>query len=73
MQNAEWNMKSEVLPNSLYRRPAVEGFSSLSRSTIYRGIAEGWFPAPVKVGPRAVAWRGSDLLAWLESRESRAA
>jgi prophage regulatory protein len=41
----------------------------LSRSTIYKFIAEGEFPAPVRLGARSVGWRQSDVDAWLEARE----
>jgi prophage regulatory protein len=42
--------------------------TGLGRSTIYRLIANGAFPAPVRLGPRAVAWRWSDLDQWTQSR-----
>lgn len=56
--------------NIIYRRPDVETLVGLSRSTIYAMIAEGTFPKPVKLGKRAVGWRQSDVMAWLESRTS---
>lgn len=43
--------------------------TGLGRSTIYRLVASGAFPAPVHVGPRAVAWRWSDLDRWSETRQ----
>jgi predicted DNA-binding transcriptional regulator AlpA len=39
--------------------------TGLGRSTIYRLIADDSFPAPVRPGPRAVAWRWSDLDQWV--------
>jgi prophage regulatory protein len=36
-------------------------------------MKRGDFPQPVKLGARIVAWRESDVSAWLESRETRAA
>lgn len=39
----------------------------LDYSTIYRRIKSGTFPAPVQIGPRRIAWRESDLIAWQES------
>ena len=50
------------------RMPSVVRFTGLGRSTIYRMIAAKEFPGPVKLGPRAVGWRWSDLDAWSESR-----
>lgn len=50
------------------RMPSVVHFTGLGRSTIYRMIAAKEFPGQVKIGPRAVGWRWSDLDAWSESR-----
>jgi len=44
--------------------------TGLSRSTIYRMIAEGTFPAPVRLGKRAVAWRPAGVLQWSDERPS---
>lgn len=35
-----------------------------SRSTIYRWIANGSFPSPVKTGGNSSAWSEESLLAW---------
>ena len=35
---------------------------------IYAMIAEGEFPAPIRIGRRAVAWRLSDIESWVERR-----
>ncbi len=55
----------------ILRRPEVEARTGLSRSTLYAQMAEGTFPTPVALGKRAVGWRESDVLAWLESRQPR--
>lgn len=39
----------------------------LSRSTIYKRVADGSFPAPVRVSLRSVRWRDSELSAWIDS------
>lgn len=39
----------------------------ISRSRIYRMIAAGDFPAPVKIGPKSIRFRDSDVDEWLES------
>ena len=52
----------------LLKRIQVEEITGLSRSSIYRLMARGEFPRPVRVGPAAVRWRESDITAWLESR-----
>jgi prophage regulatory protein len=55
-------------PPVLARLPVVLRVTGLGRSTIYRWIADGSFPPPVRLGPRAVAWRWSDLDRWTRSR-----
>ena len=54
------------------RLPEVIAICGLSRSTIYEMIGRGEFPAPVKLGARAVGWRRSDIEAWLASRRPAA-
>ena len=57
----------------ILRRPDVEARTGLSRSTIYDWMKRGEFPQPVALGARLVGWRESDIEAWLEARETRAA
>jgi prophage regulatory protein len=52
------------------RLPTVIQATGLGRSTIYRLVANGTFPAPVHLGPRAVAWRWSDLDQWSQTRQA---
>lgn len=56
------------MANAILRLPLVKVRTGLSRSTIYLRIAEGSFPKPVSLGPRAVGWLDSDIEAWLTSR-----
>ncbi len=42
--------------------------TTLSRATVYRGIAEGRFPKPLKLSPRRVAWPETAIEEWAESR-----
>lgn len=50
------------------RRTAVEKLTGLSRSTIYKLMAQGDFPRPVKLTEKAVAWPETAIRKWLESR-----
>ena len=54
----------------LLRRPEVERATSLSRSSIYDRMRSGTFPRPVRLGPQSVAWRRSDIIAWLSQQEA---
>lgn len=58
---------AELAPVFL-RLPTVLRVTGLGRSTIYRLIAEQKFPCPVRLGPRAVAWRRSEIEAWSDAR-----
>ena len=40
----------------------------VSRATIYRRMAEGDFPRPLRLGGSAVGWRESDIDAWIADR-----
>jgi prophage regulatory protein len=61
------------MPDTLLRRPDVETRTGLSRSTIYEWMKRGEFPLPVRLGARLVAWRESDVTAWLDARETKVA
>ncbi len=50
------------------RMATVIRLTGLTRSTIYRLVADKRFPSPVRLGPRAVEWRRTDLVIWSESR-----
>ena len=51
----------------LVRLPRVLALTGVSTVTWYRGISSGIYPAPVKIGSRAVAWRMADLMPILEN------
>ena len=40
----------------------------VSKSTLWRWIKQGLFPRPVRLGPKAVRWRESDIAAWDRER-----
>ena len=52
----------------LLRLSEVQTRTALSRSTLYRKMAEGTFPEPLKVGVRAVRWPESEIEHWLATR-----
>jgi prophage regulatory protein len=52
----------------LLRLPQVKARTGLSRSEIYRRIAIGTFPAPIKIGERASAWSSTEIECWIEER-----
>jgi prophage regulatory protein len=57
----------------LLRIDTVCAISGLSVPTIYRLMSQNKFPRPVKITNTARAWKLSEIGAWVESRERRAA
>lgn len=53
---------------SLERLPQVKARTGLSRSEIYRRIALGDFPRPIKLGERASAWSSVEIDVWIADR-----
>jgi prophage regulatory protein len=53
----------------LLRLPNVVAATGLARSTVYKLISAGQFPAPLRLTTRAVAWQLSEIEAWIASRE----
>ena len=52
----------------LMDRKQVAGAVGLSIPSLYRLMAKGHFPRPLKIGLRSVRWRESDIREFLESR-----
>ena len=56
------------MANSILRLPDVKQKTGQSRSTIYDKVQRGEFPAPVKLGERAVGWVEAEVEAWVKDR-----
>lgn len=55
-------------PKRLLRLPEVEGRVGLRKSSIYEGVKNGTFPAPIKLSRRAVCWSSVAIEAWITER-----
>ncbi len=55
------------MSDRLIRRAEVLHLTGMTKSTMYRYIADGRFPRPVALGEHAVAWRMSDLQEWMDA------
>lgn len=42
--------------------------SRRSKASIYRGVRDGTFPAPVALGENAVAWHRAEIEEWVATR-----
>lgn len=62
-----------MLNEKILRWPDVHSATGLSRTTIWRLIRAGKFPASVKITDHATGWKQSEVAAWLAARQSTAA
>lgn len=53
--------------SQLLTRQQVESILAISCATLYRGVHDGIYPRPIRIGRRAVRWRISDLLPLIQN------
>ena len=51
----------------ILRLPAVRARTGLSRSMIYRKMAESSFPPSIKLNARSIGWHESQVQRWIEN------
>ena len=54
-------------PDRIIRMKTVLARTGLSRSTIYRKIAEGTFPDKRRISTNGTGWHESDINRWIEN------
>jgi prophage regulatory protein len=59
---------AQKVPRLFACLPVVLSVTGLGRSTVYRMVADGSFPRPIRLGRRAIAWRWTDLDEWSRQR-----
>lgn len=59
---------SGAIADRLVRLPEVRFLTGLGKSSIYDAVKAGTFPQAVRVTDYAVAWRKSEIDAWIASR-----
>lgn len=52
----------------ILRIQAVIDKTGLPKASIYREMARGRFPRPIKLSEKAIGWRDSDIDEWIEQR-----
>jgi prophage regulatory protein len=57
-------------PDRIIRLRTVLARTGLSRSTLYRKIAEGTFPAQLRISIHGAGWRESDIDLWVRKPEA---
>jgi len=51
----------------LLRLPQLEKVVGMKRTTIYKRMAAGTFPRPVRLGANSVAWKSGTVQEWIDS------
>ena len=59
------------MSDHILRPPAVMARTGLSRTTIWRRVKAGSFPAPLILGENSIGWTAQSIDDWLESRPRR--
>jgi prophage regulatory protein len=52
-------------PDRIIRLKSVLSRTGLSRSTLYRKIAEGSFPAQIRISVNGAGWHESEISRWV--------
>lgn len=60
------------MTDEIWRKPRVLEAIGMKNTWLHEAVKSGDFPAPIRLGARAVGWRRSDVEAWLASREKAA-
>ena len=59
---------TETHPDHLIRSARLAPSLGIGRTTLWRWVKEGVFPAPVKLSDRVTVWRVGDVREWLQSK-----
>jgi prophage regulatory protein len=55
----------------MLKAPEVMERTGLSRTTIWRRVRAGTFPAPVELGVNSIGWQEASIAEWLNTRQRR--
>ncbi|MCE1194224.1 MAG: AlpA family phage regulatory protein [Acidovorax sp.] len=59
--------QAQLVPNR--KKPGVPVLLSISAASLWRKVAGGTFPKPIRLGARTTAWRVGDVRAWLAAQQ----
>ena len=57
----------QLTSDRILRQPSLREKVGRADATIWKDVGDGTFPPPIRIGPRAVGWRESEVNAWLEA------
>lgn len=58
-------LHAEQLRNALWSLKTVRQHTEFSSATIYRKVAQGTFPQPIRFGKKCTRWKAADIAAWM--------
>ena len=66
------NLNNSIPQKQFIKINEVIQRTAKSRSAIYLAVSRKNFPAPHKIGDRAVAWLASDIDVWIDAQTAKA-
>ena len=63
------DIQREAVEQLIRKKEVQKMVADMPDSTLYYLIKKGDFPGPVSIGARSVAWRLSEIIEWINSRE----
>jgi predicted DNA-binding transcriptional regulator AlpA len=59
-----------MIDSTLIRSNELAKSLGVSKTTLWRWRRAGFFPEPIQIGPRLIAWKSSEIQFWLENSSS---
>lgn len=66
LADAAYVREAQLVPSP--KRPGTPAVLPFSSPTLWRKVAAGTFPKPVKLSARVTAWRVADIRAWMAAQ-----
>ena len=67
LPNSAWVRQSQLVPNR--NKPGAPVLLPFTAATLWRKVADGTFPKPVKLGSRTTAWNAGAVRAWIAAQQ----
>lgn len=61
-------IEASALPSALLKMQTINAVTGLSAATVYRKVATGEFPKPIKLGARCTRWQAQGVREWLDAQ-----